>query len=78
MKDLIHNAIANISPTLACNLKDSYSSELDSHNSNMVPILKQGFGLSIQETYDFLSTGENIIYEICERELKAVFRGQTN
>jgi len=78
MKDFIHNAIANISSTLARNLKDTYASELESYNGNMIPILKQGFGLSIQDTYDFLSKGENLIYEICERELKAVFRGQTN
>lgn len=40
MKDLIHNHIANISPTLARNLMDSYSKDLEAHNANMTPILK--------------------------------------
>lgn len=78
MKDLIHNHIANISPTLARNLIDSYGKELEQHNVNMAPILKQGFGLSTQDTFDFLSKSENAIFESCVRELKAVFRSQTN
>jgi hypothetical protein len=70
LKNLIHNHVANLSANLAGDLQYSYGKEIDSHNTNMAPILKVGFGLGPSDAYEFLQKSEISIYASCVAELK--------
>ena len=65
MKDLLHDQVGRLAPTLAADLKDAYTREVESFNNNLTQVLRTGFGLSQQDAFEFLSKCETQCYDFC-------------
>lgn len=65
MKTFIHEHSSKLPDKLHEILRNEYIKEVNEYNNSMHKVLKDGFGMSYDETFDFLSTSENNVNSFC-------------
>lgn len=70
--------MGKLSENLSSEMKESYTKEVQTFNSEVGQILSNGFGLSKSSVLETLQGYEVNTHQFCTAELKTVFRSQAN
>lgn len=78
MKTFMHETVQQLPSNLNGVLSAAYVKEVNEYNTSMSKLLKDGFGMSGEEVFNFLSTGEQNVNLFCCTELKSMFNNLAN
>ena len=74
MKSQLNTGMEVLNETIVQDLKKTYVSNVTDFNDNIRPVLGQGFGMTEDDTYDFLKENEESIFEFAVSEMKNASR----
>lgn len=70
----MHERLNKLPSKLASDVLNTYIQEVERFNDAIKDILRNGFKLSVDETYHFLSKNENNIFSFTNSEIKIIFK----
>ena len=59
-------------------MRDAYVETIENFNGDMKNVLKNGFGMDVDDVYDFLNDSEGNTFDYVIQELRQVFRSSVN
>jgi len=74
----LHDKVQNLSESLAGEMRDAYVETIENFNGDMKNVLKNGFGMDVDDVYDFLNDSEGNTFDYVIQELRQVFRSSVN
>lgn len=74
----MHDKVQNLSESLAGEMRDAYVETIENFNGDMKNVLKNGFGMDVDDVYDFLNDSEGNTFDYVIQELRQVFRSSVN
>lgn len=78
MKAFIHKHIENLPENLNDIMREEYIKEVKEYNNSMLKVLKEGFAMSSEAVFEFLSSSEANVNQFCCTELKSLFNNLVN
>mmetsp|Transcript_33525 Transcript_33525/g.44175 ORF Transcript_33525/g.44175 Transcript_33525/m.44175 type:complete len:106 (-) Transcript_33525:695-1012(-) len=70
---MLHAQIDQLNDGLAVTLKEGYVQKVETFNENLQSILNEGFRMTRDEVFEFLSSNEKSAYDYTVKELKSAF-----
>ena len=70
MKTFMHEQVSKLPERLDEIPRENYIREVQEYNKNMHKTLKDGFGMTSEELFEFLSSSESSVNGFCSSELK--------
>ena len=78
MKTFIHDHTQRLPEKLNEILREEYIKEVNEYNKSMLKVLKEGFAMSSEGVFEFLSSSESQVNQFCCGELKSLFNNLAN
>ena len=78
MKAFIHKHTENLPENLNDIMREEYIKEVKEYNNSMLRVLKEGFAMSSEVVFEFLSSSEANVNQFCCNELKSLFNNLVN